>query len=182
MEMDGMSVVSVIVTLVGQVTHVIVTLVRHRRKLVERVETAINMISVEMSGNVYVANVNVPQITQENIVNVITKDVVMKMVYCVQEMVYVIVLYVCVTKVTMVPDVNVPHLQICVVMIMVLCVQVMVSVSVASVNVLLIIGERSVNNVQHVQESVKPIKIVLNVWGSKKGNMQRLNVQKNVCM
>ena len=35
-EMDGMSVVSVIVTLVGQVTHVIVTLVRHRRKLVER--------------------------------------------------------------------------------------------------------------------------------------------------
>ena len=42
------------------------------------------MISVEMSGNVYVANVNVPQITQENIVNVITKDVVMKMVYCVQ--------------------------------------------------------------------------------------------------
>ena len=114
----------------------------------------------------YVANVNVPQITQENIVNVITKDVVMKMVYCVQEMVYVIVLYVCVTKVTTVPDVNVPRLQICVVMIMVLCVQVMVSVSVASVNVLLIIGERSVNNVQHVQESVKPIKIVLNVWGS----------------
>ena len=44
------------------------------------------MISVEMSGNVYVANVNVLQITQENIVNVITKDVVMKMADYVQVM------------------------------------------------------------------------------------------------
>jgi len=36
MVMDGMSVVSVIVTLGGQVTHVTVMSVRHRKKLVER--------------------------------------------------------------------------------------------------------------------------------------------------